>query len=134
MTDQILRTIDKHDKLGTDGVVELLQKPPEEFGCDLDPIRAGLIGQFLDCKGGDNSETLENMREYFSHARRVTARIRLMTAMEQDVEGRDTTPFDDFLAMPANDDETWRNGGRPKNIAWALDDILLKLFPAKDGK
>jgi hypothetical protein len=38
--------------------------------------------------------------------------------------GDGTTMWDRLLAMTPNDDETWERGGRPKNIAWALDDML----------
>ena len=51
---QALRCIDKFDKIGRDGVVELLQKPPEEFGANLDPVSAGVIGLLLDTAGKTN--------------------------------------------------------------------------------
>lgn len=44
---QIYRVIDKADKLGRIGVFELLQKPYEEFGANLDALRSAMITDFV---------------------------------------------------------------------------------------
>jgi hypothetical protein len=125
---QILRTIDKLDKLGKDGVVELLQKPESEFGAGLDVISANLIGLFLDNgQGKTNEQTIERMSSYLKHAIKVKSRIDLMVALEENILEDGQTSWDKLLAMPANKDETWNNKGRPNNIGWALDD-LIKAF------
>jgi len=117
---QILRTVDKVDKIGVSGVIGLLQKPAEGFGAGLDPVRAELIGSFLNSRSATNGETLENLRAFFPHASLVVRRLRLLVLLE-DMEGE--TAFDRLLAMRPNDDQTWTDGGRPANIAWALDDL-----------
>jgi hypothetical protein len=125
---QILRTIDKLDKLGKDGVVELLQKPESEFGAGLDVISANLIGLFLDNgQGKTNEQTIERMSSYLGHAIKVKSRIDLMVALEENILEDGQTSWDKLLAMPSNEDETWDNKGRPKNIGWTLDD-LIKAF------
>jgi hypothetical protein len=124
MITQVLRTIDKHDKIGTEGVVALLQKPPAEFGASLDPVTAGLVGQFLSIKGATNEETLDRLRSFFTHAGRVSSRLRLMAELERAETALGVTKWDELLDMPPNGNQTWDNGGRPENIGWALDDIL----------
>jgi hypothetical protein len=127
---QILRSIDKHDKIGTDGVVALLQKPETEFGAGLDPVRAALIGAFLNARGPDNAATLANLQAFFLHATRVNRRLQLLVAMDR---GDGETALDRLLAMPPNANNTWENGGRPFNIAWALDDIADALDDIADA-
>lgn len=125
---QVLRSIDKFDKIGREGVVELLQKPVEEFGADLDPVRAGLIGQFLDVRGKMNEETLSNMEAFFTHAGKVRRRLDLMVFLEETVGPDGKTKWDQLLEMRPNRDDTWSDGGRPANIAYALDDIAAVVF------
>lgn len=123
----VLRTIDKVDKLGVAGVVELLQKPPEEFGADLDPVRAAFFGMFLSAGSdgaADNARTLETLRDMGARAALIGGRLALMCAMDETVVDEDgTTAWDRFLAMPPNTDNTWSGEGRPANIGWALDDL-----------
>lgn len=121
---QTLRTIDKFDKIGRDGVVDLLQKDTDEFGANLDPVSAGLIGLFLDTDGATNEETLDNVKKFFKHAGRVRSRLQLMIALEETVDSDGKTKWDRLLEMQPNDDESWNDGGRPANIAWALDDMV----------
>ena len=125
---QTLRTIDKFDKIGRDGVVELLQKPLEEFGANLDPIQAELIGIFLDTPGATDEEKINNIGEFFKLAKRVRCRIDLMVLMEEQVNADGKTMWDKLIAMRCNADQTWEHGGRPENIAWALDDIINALI------
>ena len=129
---QVLRTIDKLDKIGRDGVVDLLQKPVSEFGADLDPVRAALIGMFLDTGSDSNGQTLENIGVFFQSVARVRSRLDLMVALEDREVEPGVTAWDRLLCLPCNDDETWRDGGRPANIAWALDDIVKAMHKAPE--
>jgi len=115
---QTLRTIDKVDKIGIDGVVELLQKPADEFGVDLMECQAILIGEFCGAKGETNSETISKLRDQFARMDMVSSRFKLIGLMEEN------HTLDVFLALKPNKDNTWKNRGRPENIAWALDDII----------
>lgn len=124
---QVLRTIDKFDKIGVDGVVALLQKPTSEFGAGLTEWQAQLIGRFL-CVTGDSSErTIANAKKWFTDAKRVRDRINLMCLLEETVHFDGSTSWDRLLSMTANPDNTWSDSGRPTNLGWALDDILQVL-------
>ncbi len=125
---QTLRTIDKFDKIGRDGVVELLQKPEAEFGANLMEWQANLIGEYLDMKGATNEETLANLKTFLPRATRISNRFKLIAAMQ--MAGK----FDDFLALKTNADNTWKDGGRPENIAWALDDIAESFASKEETK
>lgn len=125
---QALRSIDKFDKIGRGGVVELLQKPEEEFGANLDPVQAELIGMFLDVNGATNEETLNNMAEFFQHAGRIRTRVDLMVLLDSSEDASGKTKWDHLLAMRTNEDQTWRDGARPANVAWALDDMVKALI------
>ncbi len=118
---QILRTIDKTDKIGVDGVIELLQKPPEEFGANLLPHEAMLIGEFL------RLDKLESFPAFLRRASMIRNRFEMMAELERNVHEDGRTSWDHLLDMRENEDETWRDGGRPKNIAWALDDLVAML-------
>ena len=65
----ILRTIDKFDKVGAGGVLELLTTGRKDQsgafieGVGLSKKDASRVVQFLQSKGKDNSETLANLRE-----------------------------------------------------------------------
>lgn len=131
---QVLRSIDKFDKIGRDGVVALLQKPLEEFGANLDPVRAELVGMFLDTTGATNEETINNISAFFAHAGRVRTRLDLMVMLEEGVEPDGKTKWDRLLAKRANEDQTWSNGGRPANIAWALDDMVSVLISTRKSE
>jgi hypothetical protein len=123
--------MDKCDKIGVDGVVDLLQKPPEEFGAGLNAIQAGLVGLFLGCKADNSQDAISNMESFFSRAKKVTARIELMVHLDSlPVDGGTKTAWDALIVMPVNADETWSNGRRPANLAWALDDIISVLSTA----
>lgn len=122
---QILRCIDKTDKLGKDGVVELLQKPLSEFGADLDPVFAGVVGMLLHAD-------LNSVRNVLLRASRVRSRLALIVLLDETQHEDKPTALDYLISMPTNRDNTWSNGGRPENIAWALDDILELL--CEDGE
>jgi hypothetical protein len=125
---QFLRTIDKHDRLGTGGVIDLLQKPMPE-GPALDPVRAALVGEILDAQGGTNSETIQAMKSWFGRAQKITARLDFMVWLDDQSTYNEhgKTAWDRLIEMPTNADETWRDGGRPANIGWALDDLLAHI-------
>ncbi|MEM9050256.1 MAG: histidine--tRNA ligase [Pseudomonadota bacterium] len=65
--DGILRTIDKFDKVGRDGVFELLTKGRLDAsgafvdGVGLDDKKANLVLDFLTARGSDNTQTLERL-------------------------------------------------------------------------
>lgn len=58
---QVLRIVDKFKKIGADGVMELLQKPYENHGANLDPLRAGMVVAFL-CGNSKRFNTLKERR------------------------------------------------------------------------
>lgn len=66
--DDVLRTIDKFDKVGEDGVRQLLTTGRKDDsgafieGVGLAPEQAGPVIAFLTSKGADNAETLSNLR------------------------------------------------------------------------
>ena len=128
---QVLRTIDKADKIGVAGVVELLQRPVEDFGAGLDPVRAALIGRFLETKGDTNEQTLANMRAWFDHAPQVMRRLDLAVTLDEIAVGN-RTALDVILALPARSDQTWSDGGRPANIGIALDDMIAAMNAKED--
>jgi hypothetical protein len=121
---QVLRAIDKCGRIGREGVVALLQKGPEEFGAGLDAVSASLIGLFLGLQGRTNEETVELASGFARRARQVRSRLALMEALDGVALSDGTTAWERLLAMRQNADQTWRDGGRPANIAWALDDIM----------
>lgn len=145
---QVLRTMDKHDAIGTAGVVALLQKPESEFGAGLSATQARMVGDFLETKGADNAETLGNIRAWFVNAQAkramadivlksplVMSRCKMLCVLDDDVIMEDgETGLDTLLNMPANADQTWRGAGRPENLAWALDDILRMAADAGVGE
>ncbi len=65
----ILRTIDKFDKVGAEGVFELLTKGRQDQsgafidGVGLSEQDASRVVQFMESRGQDNAETLSNLRE-----------------------------------------------------------------------
>jgi len=127
MTAQVLRTIDKVDKIGVAGVVDLLQRPAEEFGAGLDSVRAALIGRFLETKGETDAETIGNLAAFFRDTAQVMSRVDLMIQLEETVFGDRSTAWDLFLSMPTNTDDTWSATARPNNIGVALDDLVARI-------
>ncbi|ABG33509.1 histidine--tRNA ligase [Roseobacter denitrificans] len=71
----VLRTIDKLDRLGKEGVRSLLGPGRKDesgdltFGADLSKAQIDVVMSFLEAKGGTNSETLINLREIVGRSR-----------------------------------------------------------------
>jgi histidyl-tRNA synthetase len=69
IADDILRTLDKFDKVGVDGVVELLTKGRKDAsgaiipGLNLPPITVEGLVKFLGAKASSNEQTIKNLRE-----------------------------------------------------------------------
>lgn len=118
---QVLREIDKADKIGRDGVFAMLTTGRTDAsgafvkGVGMQPFQAEFICSAVFGGGLD-------------HTARIVLRVDLMAALDR---GDGETAWDRLLSMPANDDETWRNGGRPRNIGWALDDIVAAIAKAE---
>lgn len=104
---QCLRTIDKVDRLGLDAVTKLLMEPMPD-GPDLDAGQAFCIGAFLEAGTGGP----------------ICDRFLAIDGLERTDLGDGTTAWDRLIALPQNPDQTWRDGGRPENIAWAIDDLI----------
>jgi histidyl-tRNA synthetase len=70
----VLRTIDKYDKVGAQGVVELLTKGRKDQsgafikGLGMIEERALGVVEFLESRGKTNAETLENLRKVVGHS------------------------------------------------------------------
>ena len=134
---QVLREIDKLDKIGIDGVCAMLGDGMRDAsgafnkGVGLHPLQIGMIRIFFDNSEG-GFEALERSMKRLSQ---ISQRIHFMAHLEETVvcAASGETAWDRLLAMPTNDDETWKNGGRPANIAWALDDIIQGLAPYRGG-
>lgn len=132
---QILREIDKLDRIGLDGVCAMLGNGLRDAsgafnpGIGLMPIQIGMIRLFFEETTGHdtNEKTLDAMAKVFSRLRQIRCRIDLMCCLEETAVGPNETAWDRLILMPQNEDETWSSNGRPKNIAWALDDIVKLL-------
>lgn len=67
--DAVLRTIDKYDKVGREGVLELLTTGRKDQsgafidGVGLSDLDALRVVQFMEAKGKDNAETIANLRQ-----------------------------------------------------------------------
>ena len=108
---QVLRHLDKLDRVGLPGVYQRLTTGATDSsgafvpGVGLESRRAVLIF-WLMCLP------------------QVSSRIDAMVAMDGQQNADGTTGLDALFAMKANADNTWKDGGRPENIGWALDDII----------
>lgn len=104
---QVLRSIDKYDRLGRVGVYELLTTGRTDEsshfmpGCGLNPLEALAILRFIET-GAPKQMDL------------VASRFDMMIALEETVVDETTgrTAWDVLLDM------------KPENIAWALDDLV----------
>lgn len=123
LSTQVLREIDKWDKVGREGVKKRLTTGLTDesgaviAGVGLHIVQAEAIVALLDQRFG---EGVNGMARWFNL---IGTRFALMTALEGISPSDGRTMWDDLIDMPVNDDETWSEGRRPKNIGWALDDI-----------
>lgn len=112
---QILRHIDKLDRVGPEGVFDRLTTGAKDDS-----------GAFISGVGLEKSTALL-LLGFVVTDRPIMARIDLMVKLNAHELPSGGTALDWLLDMPANADNTWKEGGRPANIAWALDDILAYL-------
>ncbi|MEN0039851.1 MAG: hypothetical protein AAF764_00800 [Pseudomonadota bacterium] len=129
---QVLRTIDKMDKIGLNGVREKLQAPREEFGAELHPIQAELLCNFIRPDDGPHGGcTIETLMARCKHLTLVSSRFKLIELLDgkatEDADGQ--TAWDRLLSMPVCARQSWENGCRPENIGWALDDLTQTILP-----
>jgi len=125
---QVLRSLDKRDRVGVDGVIKLLTTGRVDHSGDFTPgvglsqAQAVTMLGLLDCvdacfNPGDTRSV------------RVASRFALIARLDETVIDAATgrTAWDALIDLPVNDDGTWTfDGGirRPRNIAWALDDLV----------
>lgn len=131
---QILREIDKLDKIGLDGVCAMLGEGLKDAsgafnkGVGLMPMQVAMYRYFFESTAGltDNQDILAALEGALIHLDKVRTRIDLMALLEERVVDAETgkTLWDHLLNMAANTDQTWSNGGRPENVGWALDDLV----------
>lgn len=116
-TTQILREIDKLDRIGIDGVYSMLTKGMLDKsvsfnkGVGLHPFQSNFIIACITAK------KLDFISQLFS-------RINLMVTLEKIQINENETAWDKLINMEQNKDNTWKNNKRPENIGWALDDLL----------
>lgn len=108
----VLRAMDGFDRLGPIGVFERLTTGRRDAsgawvaGCGITSAQAVVL---LGVLVGPT----------------VNDRLAMMARLEEKVIGpAGYTAWDAVLDMQANDDETWARGGRPRNIGFALDDLI----------
>lgn len=131
MQDQVLREIDKWDKVGAEGVRARLttgltdSSGAQVPGVGLHPVQADAIIAFIDQRFGAG---VEGMERWFDL---VGTRLQLIVGLDQMViRENGYTAWDSLIDAPTNADNTWSTGRRPENIGWALDDIacLVRAF------
>jgi len=113
---QVLREIDKIDRLGLQTVQENLVNV-----AGVHPIQAIAIIRLFDGTFGDGLDSIEKW-----HAT-IGTRFDLMAMLESTPTENGYTAWDELLDMKQNQDQTWSDGGRPQNIGWALDDLVKML-------
>jgi hypothetical protein len=108
---QVLRQIDKLDRVGLAGVFDRLTTGAKDDS-----------GAFVPGVGMDraNAATLLGLM----NLQPLTSRLELMVALEDHQRPDGSSAWDALLAMRPPADNSWRNGGRPENIGWALDDLI----------
>ena len=133
---QVLREIDKLDKIGPDGVRAMLTTGAMDAsgafnkGVGLHPFQAEFL---ISAISGNREDPL-------GHMRRLCNRMDMLVALEETVLDAQTgeTAWERLLAMPRNADETWGQNSRPANIGWALDDLVKivkrQLEPVEAGE
>jgi hypothetical protein len=116
---QILREVDKLDRVGAEGVFDRLTKGAKDESGAFVPgvgLPAGKAALLLGMIAG----------------KPIIDRIAVMHALESHENPDGSTAWDEFLALPTNVDNTWRDGKRPKNIAWAIDDLIVSIRKRAD--
>jgi hypothetical protein len=147
---QVLRELDKLEKLGLDGVCAMLGDGLKDAsgafnkGVGLHPLQIGMIRLFFSktlSKAEDKNDLiLQRIRSAIDHLSKIRNRVDMMACLEETACADGRTAWNDFLAMPANSDNTWSTPPlrRPQNIAWALDDMCAAIqaaqLPAKAVK
>lgn len=133
LTIQVLRELDKLERIGVDGVCAMLGGGMKDAsgafnpGAGLDPWQIEMIRLFIETSGkASNAETLKELRNALDHINKVCNRIDLLVELESFVHKDGSTLLDRLLSMPVNADNTWSNGGRP-TIGIALDDMRKTL-------
>lgn len=140
---QVLREIDKLDRLGLDGVMAMLGEGmtdasgAHKSGVGLAPHQIGMLRLFFaplvdgTDEAMDNAARLTEMAARFARLRAIRGRLDLMAALEEMPAAEGGTLWDRLLAMPCNADDTWGPGARrPANIAFAIDDVVEALMRA----
>ena len=135
---QILREIDKLDKIGLDGVCAMLGDGLTDAsgafnkGVGLDPLQVGMMRLFLSetaVSGEDSLQSLKRLENVFAKLTTIRCRVILMTALEGIRTEGGSTAWDRLIDMPSNNDQSWSGGGRPRNMAICLDDLVIALRP-----
>lgn len=134
---QVLREIDKLDKIGLDGVCAMLGDGLRDAsgafnrGVGLSPIQVGMIRLFFTeaahRPGDTNTVVIDRIRAVSGRLSQIRSRIGMMAVLEETRHADGRTAWDMLLALPATTDETWSTSPslmRPGNIAWALDDLV----------
>jgi hypothetical protein len=119
---QVLREIDKLDKIKADGVRAMLTTGMKDAsgafnqGLGLHPFQADFLVSAISGGAGDP----------LGHIKRLCSRINMMVALEKTIVDQRTgeTAWGLLLNTPGNADETWGENSRPANIGWALDDLV----------
>ena len=110
---QVLREVDKLDRLGPDQVrVNLVDV------AGVHPVQAEAIIAFVDQRFGAG---VDGMQRWFDV---IGTRFELMIALQECDVGNGRTAWDVLIETPTNADNSWEGGGRPENIGFALDDIV----------
>lgn len=108
---EALRAIDAYDRIGARGV--------------FDRLTAGRLDDSGDFKPGVGATPSQAVVLCGMLNREIGDRVKLMASLENTVVGPSgETAWDRLLAMEINADELWKDGRRPGNIAFALDDIM----------
>ncbi len=120
---RVLRTLDKADR---DAPLVIFEK--------LTTGHKDGSGAFIDGCGLTNGQAIA-LIAFLGKDRKIADRIDLMCRLEDAVIDDRTgeTALDRLLTMPVSNDESWNDGKRPKNIGWALDDLMVAVRISRGG-